>query len=162
MADLVREAPALLQPAVEKARESADQLRRSTELRQVALGLISHATDFRDRLPTSLEAIRPYLAPDDAVAWRRLMLTADGRPRWVLALPGARLTDVADPSRTMLAYEAFTAWPVGGIAVAFVDGHVERIETRAEFERLVAALPKPRAPAPTPPPPAVKSGPAKR
>jgi prepilin-type processing-associated H-X9-DG protein len=46
-----------------------------------------------------------------------------------------------DPSRTVMLYEKFNAWPARGISVGFVDGHVEIINDQKAFEELLEPKP---------------------
>jgi hypothetical protein len=113
-----------------KARQAARQMQVSVQCRQFLISVHAYATDNEDALPAKLEELDAYIGDPKALA------LPDGRS-WKLLTPAKRLTQIADPATTVLLHEDYKAWPRRGIAVGFVDGHVEWIETEDRFKALL-------------------------
>ena len=55
---------------------------------------------------------------------------------WIYLKPLEQGKD-ANLTRLMVIHESFTDWPSAGLVVGFADGHVEWIQTKAHFDRLM-------------------------
>ena len=137
---------ALGMPALFAAREQARRAQSASNLRQLALCVIMYANDNKGRLPEKFPAdLAPYLGGDAALNAVLVNPSRPGKtPGYVFVVPeGAKqLTDVRKPAETIVLYEAYEAWPAGGIATGFIDGHSEWIPDEASFKRLVAKGPE--------------------
>lgn len=105
-------------------------------LREIGMGLQLYAADNGDRLPQSLDELvqAGHLTGPLANARRTEGLTGEFGYR----RPGTTLSKVPNPARTMVAWEEFDTFPRGGIFVLFLDAHVEKIGTEANFKALQA------------------------
>lgn len=111
-----------------KARISARQVEIMAKSRQVLIGVHSFAADKQDSLPASLDDLQDYLGGP--------LTHPDGRG-WKLLTPAKRMTQIADPATTVLLHEDYKTWPRRGIAVGFVDGHVEWVATEDRLKELL-------------------------
>lgn len=132
---------AILMPVFAQAKGAAKQTATLSNSKQLALGMMMYASDCDDVMPWAqgIKAVkfatRPYLKNDDL--WKSLN-PAGGEFRFNMSLGGVSLTDVEDPSETILYYEE-KAWPDGRRAVAFADGHAKFVGEE-EWKRLQPTL----------------------
>jgi hypothetical protein len=109
--------------------------------RQLTVGILMYAAEHKGALPAKFDDMKPYFGADENAMRNILTSPANNRyPGYVYAKPKAdRLAELKDPGQTIVVYEAYEAWPAGGVVAAFADGHTEVIPTE---EQLKAKLPK--------------------
>ena len=106
------------------ADEAADRKTSLAQIRELAALNHAHAMNNGGTFAKSLEEV--FAANKKA---NRALLVAPGAkdknaPSYELVTPGEKLSQVADPSRTV-AIRGLYKLSGGGVPVAFVDGHVE-------------------------------------
>lgn len=119
-------------PALGKARAAAREARDASILRNVMTAAIVYASDNKDSLPPSLEALEKYGVSQDLLD----SLSDDGGLTGELVyMPPAerKLSSVMDPTACPILWQGYHMWPKGGVWVAFGDGHVERVMSEKEF-----------------------------
>ncbi|MEZ6234030.1 MAG: hypothetical protein R3B68_07560 [Phycisphaerales bacterium] len=125
-------------PAVEKARESAQQAQAASNLRQVATAMHMYANDNRDRIPEDIDDLAEYL--DHMMLSSPFGPCYDGSPDFAIRsdLGGSRMGRVEFPSTTLAAIDrAMVINSQEKVAVAFFDGHVEVVYSW-EFSDMLA------------------------
>ncbi len=142
----------ILLPALGKARESARQLKSSTQLRGIDQALAMYASDNKGWLPEAGADWQARLASysiDTAILTSPRSESATAADSYIY-IPGFKLDQVSNPSRAIVAYENPAHVPRGMISVAYLDGHVEAVRV-AELQRTLDAAEKPgRATPPSP------------
>lgn len=125
----------LLMPAMEKARESAKAAQTMANLRQIGMAIHTHAAEHNDRVPASLDAIvdRGYLEAKPSSPFGPVF--DEVGDYWLNSKP-RRLSQVANPARTIAAYDRAMYMATFRAAVLFFDGHVEVLESY-QFSELV-------------------------
>jgi prepilin-type processing-associated H-X9-DG protein len=125
---------AVLFPVFSQARVKAQEASSVSNLKQVAVGVMMYTMDYDERLPpmrdaaTMKRAVMPYVKSDEVFKDPRT-----GEPYHVNpAASGKSLAQIAAPDRFVILYEASPSRD-GKRAVAFVDGHVKRLDP-AEWE----------------------------
>lgn len=117
----------LLMPAMEKARQSAKATQTMANLRQIGIAIHTHAAEHNDRVPASLDAIvdRGYLEAKPSSPFGPVF--DEVGDYWLNSKP-RRLSQVANPARTIAAYDRAMYMATFRAAVLFFDGHVEVLE----------------------------------
>jgi hypothetical protein len=125
----------LLVPVVQRARKQAEIVGSLSNLKQIAVGLISYAGDHKGIFPDNFQQLIDggYSGSQTFRDPRRPDLDVG----YVYCKPAATYDKVSKPSTHILAYEKFDTWPDGGISVCFADGHSEQIADQQSFERLL-------------------------
>lgn len=127
-------ATALSGPLLE-ARWQARQVQSITNIKNIVLACHMHAADHQGQWPDDLAATVKYLGGAEQA---KLILTNPLRPE---VKPAYVYLKPADPRRntadTAAIYESHTDFG-RGVAVGFVDGHVEFINDRQRFDQLLA------------------------
>ncbi len=124
-------------PAMSRARESAQQIRSASNIRQMLMGLMSYAADHNDSFADSLQTLveNDILTPD--------MLQSVYGPAWDggsdfayrTDLAGKRMADIQLPATTILIVDrAALLAGIDRINVGFADAHVEAL-TQWELAR---------------------------
>ena len=108
-------------------------------LKQLTLGVYIYAGAHKDRLPNTLEDIKPHVGGE--AAWKKLMThPVTGRfPGFRYVKPGEMTQDVKDAAQHPVLVEAFDQWP-GLLSFAFADGHVEAIADRQKAQELLKMM----------------------
>ena len=128
-----------------QARLQAMQVQSMSNLRQLLLACHMYAADHQGQWPDELAAVtQKYLG---GVEKARQIMTNPARPQ---ADPGYTYLKPADPRGGDMAtkavmYETHTDFG-RGVAVGFADGHVEFVNNRQRFDRLLAGANAPAAP----------------
>lgn len=112
------EAPGTVTPM-----RAANTVQVENALRQVGVAVMMYFTDNDDVVPSNWEALRPYLS--DA---RLLGNLTGGWPNYgvgpvQLLAPGARVSQMGDPSRVIIAKAAGPGYDIA----LYADGHVARV-----------------------------------
>lgn len=118
------------------ARRSAAMMQTSIKARNVVMGCWMYAQNHNENFPDSLD----QLVTDKHIT-TDVIKSPDGADLFVYI----KLTPEQwknDPSRTVILYEKFNAWPSRGISVGFVDGHIEVIADQKAFEELLQPKPQ--------------------
>lgn len=123
-------AAGVLMPALEKARESATQVKAQSQLRGIAVAIQMHAVDHQDDIPGSLDELADFVTPEMLVS--PFGPASDGGPDYAIRsdLDDKRMMHIQSPSLTLAAIDRASL--VNGeemVIVAFFDGHVEAIYT---------------------------------
>ncbi len=108
------------------ARKSAQGMVAANSMRQLALAVIMYTTDQGDSLPDKFDDLAPYLG--DAEAMQKLLthpITGE-KPGFIYAKPGAKMSDVKDPSTTVILWEAKGGKPDPDGYLGYLDGHVAK------------------------------------
>jgi hypothetical protein len=122
--ELSRAAGALT-PTLALARDSARSMAEASRLRAVAQSCVIFEQN-ANRWPEDMaEILKDGYMPED--------MTRDARGRQVVYLRPEKDAMNRQPERTVIAHQAFDAWPEKGIWVAFVDGHVELVQSQEQF-----------------------------
>lgn len=108
---------------------AADLAAQSTNnLKQIALATIMYSNDYDDQIPyaqsTATAAAITYPYIKNAQVWAH---PAGGRYLFNTSIGGLTICQFENPARVALLFEE-GAWPDGTRVVAFVDGHVERLD----------------------------------
>lgn len=109
---LVRRLVSLPKTALTQAREAALRSTVMSDCRQIGLALIIHANRHDEQLPAQGEPIDAIII--EAVKSETIALG------FIYTFPGGKLTDIQEPSKTILGYKLGP----GGRANLFADGHV--------------------------------------
>jgi len=108
-------------------------------VRSIMQACVRYVNDNKGATPDKLDDVRKYLGDGGPSADWTLTNPRDRnrKPGYVYLKP---LTDFAHAGKDhVVVYEAHDAFPAGGIAVGFADGHAEFIADEAKFKRLLAA-----------------------
>lgn len=146
---------ARLVPALDAAREQAVGAQSRHNEVQIGVAVVMYANEHAGQLPKNLPAdLRPYFNEQRF----RDTFANPSRPEaeagYMYAAPADKITLVQNPSETPILWESFDKWGEG-VNVAFVDGHVERVTDKSEFDKLLKNNPNAVKAQP------VKVGPAK-
>ncbi len=139
---------AMLLPALAKAKQKATTIQCMNNVKQLNLGLVMYASDYKDQLPAGsnwCDALQQYVASNPNVFVCR-QGKAGERSHYAFnaRLAGVSTRDISAPAQTVLLFETEGGWNVSGgkelllatprhngvYNVGFVDGHVESV--RAE------------------------------
>jgi prepilin-type processing-associated H-X9-DG protein len=113
-------------PALRKARENAERVKRAAQYQELGMGVMMFAVEHDDRVPESVEELirEGYLTPESLLS--PLGGAPDGGPDLWLNSEIGRLSSVRRPDRHILAYDrAMLLAGSDTVVVLFVDGHVE-------------------------------------
>lgn len=127
-------AMALSGPLLE-ARQQARQVQSMTNIKNLLLACHMHAADHEGRWPDELAALEKYIGGGEPA--EQVMTNParpDVKPAYVYLKPANPSARTAD---TAVVYESHTDFG-RGVAVGFVDGHVEFINDRQRFDQLLA------------------------
>jgi len=147
---------AILFPVFSRAREAAKTATCLSNAKQLTLGVIMCAQDHGEKLPAAdkwCDEILPNVKGPDVFKCPNVPGAKSGFA-FNRALSGLTLSDIADPTRTVLIYESNLGWNGAGgpetmvspprhfvssgrgVVIGFVDGHVEKVSS-AELPQLV-------------------------
>ena len=118
------------------ARRSAAMMQTSVKARNIVMGCWIYAQNHNESFPDSLDQLvtEKHITSDAIKA-------SDGTDLFVyIKLTPEQWKE--DPSRTVILYQKFNAWPSQGISVGFVDGHVEIMNDQKAFEELLQPKPQ--------------------
>jgi prepilin-type processing-associated H-X9-DG protein len=101
-------------------------------LRQIGISLHMYASDHAEALPDTLDKLKPYIEDRELLEWIRLNVEYVGR--------GVKLSDVAKPQTSVLAYDTTLMAQGVGTNVLFFDAHVEFITVSELKRRGIAAI----------------------
>lgn len=133
--------------AYAKAKEQARRVASMSNLRQLVVGVMMYSNDNRGRVPPDLAVLMQYIKNEAVYRNPRDPQRKDG---YVYVKPPVdKIMQVKRPTERMIIYEAHDQWK-DGLAVGFMDGHVEWITDKARFDELLKAA---QAPAEAPPKP---------
>lgn len=129
----------LLLPSLMRARQQAKQVVSMTNLRGLVTAMHYYVSDHQDQFPPDFDV----LLSEGMISPKALQspLRPELEVAYVYVNPGVKLSEIKRPSETIVMYEKFDEWPEGGVAAAFLDGHVERITDRSSFEEQLANNP---------------------
>lgn len=142
----------LMLPALGKARQSAQSLKSSLQLRQIGVALNQYAMDNKDTLPEPgadwQARLSVYgLSPDDFQAPHA---GDPGITDSYIYIPGYRLPTLRSPAQTIIAYENPRYVRHERVNLLMADGSVQSVPT-GELEGRLAASPQPGAATPAQP-----------
>ncbi|HWB19543.1 MAG TPA: hypothetical protein VG711_04515, partial [Phycisphaerales bacterium] len=126
----------LLIPAVAQARENALDLKSLIQLKSIAQAEMIYAADHEDSTPASVQEL-----VDQDILTRDMLVspaghTGDGKGDYFIIADGRKMSDVVDPSRTILGYDRAMYLKGKKVAVVFYDGHAEQMDAW-EFDELM-------------------------
>jgi prepilin-type processing-associated H-X9-DG protein len=144
--------PAMLLPALARAKQKAQGIQCMNNVKQLNLGLIMYADDHKNLFPAGTnwcDALEPYIKNAQTFHCSR------GKPgqrchyAFNARLAGHEMKDVQSPAQTVLIFEADGGWNLAGgrellpanprhtraYAVGFADGHAEMVSP-ARLEKL--------------------------
>ncbi|MHC4787463.1 MAG: hypothetical protein ACYTE6_16015, partial [Planctomycetota bacterium] len=128
----------VLLPSYAKAHEQARGLKSSTQLRQLAIAVMTYAAEHDDALPPGFEALRPYIHPGLLHSpWGPV---TDGRGDYWMNTTVQRLSACRFPERQIVFYDRAMYEHTDEVAVGFYDGHVVIMSTW-ELDELIADEP---------------------
>ena len=122
--------------ALEQARRRAMQVMSLSNMRQLLVGIMRYAREHKGACPDKLDDLAKYLGP----SLQRVLISPvrpNQRPGYIYVKPAAAL-DKIDP-QSLMVYEAFDAWPAGGIGVGYADGHCAQVSDEVAFRKLLKA-----------------------
>lgn len=152
----IRSQAKTLFPAFKQAKEKAIVTSQKSQLKQIAVGALIYMTDYDDVVPAApdtatLAAITlPYLK--NIELWKSRHPDG-GQFEFNVGIAGIKATEEKDAKNTVMLYET-KAWPDGLRAVAFLDGHVDRIDEKhwatlkESMTKRLARNPKPKTVSP--------------
>lgn len=137
--------PALLLPALAKAKAKAQSISCMNNARQLALAVIIHTQDNTNTCPpaaTWCDAIQPEVGSASVFQCPAGDKSHQSHYAYNAKLSGFNLDEVKDSAQTVLFFETDGGWNLSGgsellprkprhngvVIVAFVDGHVERVQ----------------------------------
>ena len=121
-----------------KAHEQARGLKSSTQLRQLAIAVMTYAAEHDDALPPSVEALQPYIDP--GLLHSPWGPASDGRGDYWMSTTVRRLSACRFPERKIAFYDRAMYEHTDEVAVGFYDGHVVIMSTW-ELDELMADEP---------------------
>ena len=147
--------PALMMPALQKAREAATVTREQSNLKQIALGVIIYANN-HNKMPQTLGDIAmdggvpttifvsPRMGvikpPADGAAPNEIKDWINQNSNYIYntSLAGKNMADVQSPSETLMAWEN-PSQSGSRVSLAYVDGHVESVDRFTAEQKIEAA-----------------------
>jgi len=128
--------------ALTAAREQAMRMKSMSNMRQILQANYMYADEHGGTLPTKIpDDITKYLVGEDKPDIAKSLLTNPANPGkfpgYVYVRAAEKFAQVKDPGERVILYEAHDQWPVRGIAVGFVDGHVQWVASEAEFKQML-------------------------
>jgi prepilin-type processing-associated H-X9-DG protein len=121
---------AVVLPALARAREAARLVACMSNLRMIGLATFQYAADKNDRMPASLDDLKPYLGKASDEVTR---CTKSGGPYRFTSYAGRKLSEL--PPDLVLAYDANPVH-MGRRNVSFLDGHCEALQ-EARFREVL-------------------------
>ena len=144
LAEVIRGLQPAFDAAIGEARSKAMRVQIVNQLKQIGLGLMLHAGDHGDRLPSHLADTLKFLGnnprllllPDDSQVLPADFATQsreaqaawiDAHTPFVYVRPGESLKELKAPMTTVLVYERPKPDDDSNVGVLFADGHVETL-----------------------------------
>lgn len=115
---------ALVLPAVSAARARAQEAACLNNVRVLCLACNAFADANEDRLPASLDELKPFVGGTLAQVLQCPRQRGSAEPSYELLEGGKKLQEIGDPARTVIVRELHPH-PRGTRAMGFADGHVE-------------------------------------
>ena len=127
----------LLVPPLMAARQTAVRMQAMRNVRQIMMGCWVYANNNEEQFPASLELLveGDGITADMLINSRELVAEGDAYVQVPIPGPDAKL----NTSSSILVYEAYDAWPAGGITAGYMDGHAEWIGDQQAFEEQLQA-----------------------
>ena len=119
-----------LQGELDRQRLQAEQTVSTSNLRQLATGILMYAQDHDGLFPPAnrIWAVLKEYGVDERITTH----PRTKQPyRYNVAIAAAALTEIEHPAQMVLAYEDGDPWGNGQRIVAFCDGHVETLTAEA-------------------------------
>lgn len=143
----------IMLPALGKARQSAQSLKSSVQLRQIGVALNQYAMDNKDTLPEPGADLQARLSiygitPD---VFEAPYVSDEGVTDSYIYIPGYQLSTLRNPAQTIIAYENPRHVRNKRVNLLMADGSVQSISVE-ELEGRLAASPPPGAATPAPRP----------
>lgn len=108
--------------ALADARKKAQGLVAMSNMNQIGIGIFLYAEQNQGHLPESLQQLRSVMPQMDAMLVNQ---RTGERPGFVYERPAERFSQIADPARTPLLWEARDGRKDEDGSVLYADGHVE-------------------------------------
>ncbi len=115
---------ALVLPAVSAARARAQEAACLNNVRVLCLACNAFADANEDRLPASLDELKPFVGGTLAQVLQCPRQRGSAEPSYELLEGGKKRQEIDDPARTVIVRERHPH-PRGTRAMGFADGHVE-------------------------------------
>ncbi|MEI7657836.1 MAG: hypothetical protein WCK33_07200 [Phycisphaerae bacterium] len=128
-------------PSLRTARESADKAVTATTLAEIGRALRAYAADHGGHLPLSDDDVVSTLSPRYLPAPPRLGPAWSSEPTWRY-VPLGNLSQVADPSSKVLAFETPGHWTRAGGHLLMADGGVKWVDGLRYDELVSPFLPR--------------------
>jgi len=129
-----------LSTLVIEMRSAAKMASSSMRINQICMAIAIHSASNNDTFPPDLGAlVKADILKADGLDNPRM---PDRKPGYVYVKPTKKADDKAyygNYNRIVLMYENYDKWPEGGIAVGYLDFHVDTVKTEAEFKKLLDA-----------------------
>lgn len=137
----------LVGPPIRRTQEEAARDHSMNNVRNIVLACATYAQTHKGEWPDNLAVAldqRLLAAPADRVAFtdeaKKHILRNPRDPERAVGYdyvkPGKKVSE-EDSSELVVVYEAYDAWPKGGLHVGFADGHVRLITDEAAFKKLL-------------------------
>ncbi len=129
--------PAILLPALGKARNTARQLKSGTQMRAIVLGMQVYAQQNKDWFPPKGSDWQMLLTQSGAVSAElfRSPFAEPGQDSYFYVAPG-RLADLRDPHDTIVLVEDPAFYRGRGANVVMADGHITKLEGESFWSRV--------------------------
>ncbi|HEX8913613.1 MAG TPA: hypothetical protein VF796_14740, partial [Humisphaera sp.] len=126
-------------PLALATRERAKSAVVASNMRQVLVAILIHASTYNGRLPDRLpDDVVEMLGGKESAARVWANPNRPGQsPPFVYLKPAVKMPELKNAAETVILYEAFAAWPADGISVGYADGHVETVKSEAAFRKLI-------------------------
>jgi hypothetical protein len=126
----------LVAPPARDARAAAERAASMNNIRQIMLAARLYADKHKDEWPPSLQVLldQEFITTDRILRNPRDPERAIG---YVYLKPSKKA--LQENTGIVVVYEAYDAWPAGGIWAGFADGHAQLMTDEAAFKKLLAA-----------------------
>ena len=124
-----------------KGRRMARETVSSSNLRQLSMAIVVYESENDGKMPPDLKALATHVDEMDMGNVLKSPLSKGKLPAGesdYVYIPLGRLTEIHKPSETIMLYERPENHDGKGTIVAFIDGHVERVDMK-KFKKLLKA-----------------------
>ena len=127
-------------PMLNSARTQATHVQSMSNIKQICLAIYMYAEGHNGQLPNSLDDLKPVLGEETFKRVMKNPITGDD-VGYTYEKPAEKMVDVKKPSEQQIIFELKDGKKCESGNIGFADGHVERVQPKANPSGSKAAQP---------------------